>query len=78
MKGVVGMREVELYKWVKKGKDDVYTKVLDTKGKFHQFGLDYEQFESDTVNFSTAIVELENGELRNHPVELVKFIEADE
>ena len=42
---------------------------------FHQFGVDYEEFESGAGNFSTAIIELEDGTIKSIPVENIKFIE---
>ena len=41
---------------------------------FHAFGLDYEEFEGGTGNFSTAIVEYEDGSVENIPVDHVRFI----
>lgn len=44
-------------------------------GVFHQFGVDYEEFESGAGNFSTAIVEMPDGKILNYAVHLVEFIE---
>lgn len=41
---------------------------------FHAFGLDYEEFEAGAGNFSTAIVEWEDGSVENIPVNHVRFI----
>ncbi len=41
---------------------------------FHQFGVDYQEFESGAGNFSTAIIELPDGTVKNIPVENIKFI----
>lgn len=41
---------------------------------FHQFGVDYEEFESGACNFSTAIIELPDGTVKNIPAENIKFI----
>ena len=54
-----------------------YKKRERCKGKFHGFGIDYEEFESGPGNFSTAIVELEDGEVINIPVELIRFDDTD-
>ena len=40
---------------------------------FHEFGVDYEEFESGPGNYSTAIIELPDGSVKNIPVEQIKF-----
>ena len=49
---------------------------LQEKGvaEFHQFGVDYQEFESGAGNYSTAIVEWPNGQVTNEPVHLVRFL----
>ena len=44
---------------------------------FHQFGVDYEEFECGPGNYSTAIIEWPSGAIENLPVHLVRFIERD-
>jgi hypothetical protein len=41
---------------------------------FHQFGTDFEEFENGAVNYSTAIIELPDGTIRNIPVQHIQFI----
>ena len=41
---------------------------------FHGWGVNYEEFESGAGNFSTAIIELEDGTVKNIPAEQVRFI----
>ncbi|MCK5612785.1 hypothetical protein KAR91_63520 [Candidatus Pacearchaeota archaeon] len=41
---------------------------------FHQWGSNYEEFENGTGNFSTAIIELEDGTVKNIPAEQIRFI----
>lgn len=46
---------------------------------FHEFGFGTEEFEADLGNYavasySTAIVETDDGEVKNIPVENVRFI----
>ena len=52
---------------------------LEPKGEaeFHAFGVDYEEFESGPGNFSTAIIELDNGSILNIPVDRIKFIKEE-
>ena len=45
-------------------------------GKFHKWGCCYEEFETGAGNYSTAIIELADGTILNHPVELVKFTDT--
>lgn len=45
-------------------------------GKFHQWGVNYEEFESGPGNFSTAIVEMPDGTIKNWPAELIRFDDA--
>ena len=40
---------------------------------FHQFGVDYDEYEEGPAMFSTAIVELGSGDLESIPVELIRF-----
>ena len=41
---------------------------------FLEFGCDCEQFEYGAGNFSTAIIELNDGTVKNIPVHLIRFI----
>jgi hypothetical protein len=43
---------------------------------FHQFGCDYEEFESGPGNFSTAIVEWPDGRVENVPAQNIRFLDA--
>lgn len=42
---------------------------------FHQFGCNYEEFESGAGNVTTAIVERPDGSVGNVPVECIRFID---
>ncbi len=48
------------------------------EGNFHQFGTDYEEFETGAGNFSTAIVERDDGTVINVPVENIQFLDIIE
>jgi hypothetical protein len=50
---------------------------LEEKGEavFHQFGCNYEEFESGPANYTTAIIEWPDGTVGNVPVERVRFLE---
>ena len=44
-------------------------------GYFHQWGCDYEEFESGAGNYSVAIVELPNGKIVTPPASSIEFLE---
>lgn len=44
-------------------------------GVFHQWGVDYEEFENGPGNYSTGIVELEDGSIQRFIPENIKFVE---
>lgn len=44
-------------------------------GVFGGYGVDYEEFDNGVGNYSTAIVEMEDGTVKNIPVGQVKFID---
>jgi len=41
---------------------------------FHQFGVEFEEFENNAGNYTTAVIELPDGRVLNHPVAGIKFI----
>lgn len=41
---------------------------------FHQFGIDHQDCEFGVGNFTTAIIELEDGTVKNIPAEQIRFI----
>lgn len=51
-----------------------HEKVKTGVGLFHQWGSDYEEFETGPGNYSTAIVEMEDGTIKNVPCDMVQFI----
>lgn len=68
------MRKVKVFKYEKETGDILATKVPDGEATFHQFGVNYEEFESGAGNFSTAIIERDSGVIENVPVEMIEFI----
>lgn len=42
-------------------------------GYFHQWGCDYEEYESGPANFTTAIVELPDGRVVTPPANMIEF-----
>jgi hypothetical protein len=51
---------------------------LEDRGEaiFHQFGCNYQEFETGPGNFTTAIIEWPNGTLENLPVHMVRFLDS--
>lgn len=67
-------RKVVVYEYQKsKAQSHLYDKVAVGNGIFHQFGISYEEFESGAGQFTTAIVEMPDGSVKNIPVELIVF-----
>ena len=60
-------RRVMVFKWRDRGRVEVGA------GNFHQFGTDCEEFEDGGFSFSTAIVEMRDGNVVNVLVELIRF-----
>jgi hypothetical protein len=54
--------------------DGKYQKEIVAEGIFRQYGVDAEESETGFGNYSTAIVEKDNGEVENVPVDLIQFI----
>ncbi len=78
-------RKVKIFEWTKArgvdGKElrnesgSFYNeKAWTGTGLFHQWGCDYEEFETGPGNFSTAIVEMEDGTIQNVPCDMVQFV----
>ncbi len=66
-------RKVVVYEWQKIKGQTRCEKVHIGNGIFHQFGVDYEEFDQGPGNFSTAIVEMYDGTVKNVPVEMIVF-----
>ncbi len=66
------MKYVDYWEYEKNEKGS-FDKVLKGQAIFHQFGIDFEECETGVGNYSTAIVELPDGSVKNIPVENVAF-----
>jgi len=53
----------------------VSTRPSSGLARFHQWGVDYEEFESGPGNYTVAIVEYENGTVEGVRVDMMKFID---
>ena len=47
------------------------------QGRFHRWGVSYEEFETGPGNFTTAIIELTDGKIVSCPAETVQFLDRD-
>ncbi len=67
-------RRIEFDEWVKKPGESKPVKTTGV-GIFHLFGINYKEFETGPGIYTTAVIETENGSLKNIPVEHCRFIE---
>lgn len=67
-------RKVKVFKWERINGTTSSKKVEDGTALFHQWGFDYQEFESGAGNYSTAIIERDDGTVENVPVCLIQFI----
>lgn len=63
-------RRVIIYKMEWSKEESKHVKTATTTGEFQQYGLE----EGEGGSYSTAIIELDDGTVRNVPVEMIKFI----
>lgn len=70
---ILRTRRVLVYEYQRANGQTHFDKVCIGHGSFHQFGVDYEEFETGPGNYSTAIVEMPDGSVKNVPVELIVF-----
>ena len=70
------LRMVEYYKLeiVTEDNNTTLKRVKEGEGLFHQFGISYEEFESGPGQFTTAIIELQDGSIISVDAEYIKFI----
>lgn len=52
----------------------IYPLVPQGEALFHQFGVNYEEFEEGPGNYTTAIVEWPDGQVESVPAEHVRFV----
>ena len=68
------MRKVKVSKYKKNPNAPGFEKVADGEASFHRWGVDFDEMEFGAGNYSTAIIEREDGTVENVPVEMIKFI----
>lgn len=67
--------QVEIYKYEKLPGETRFVKVKEAEGMFIEYGLDTIEGDNGYSSFSTGIVEMADGTVRNVPVEMLKFID---
>ena len=70
------MNKVEVYKWehtIEDGKSFNW-KVYECDAVFCSWGVDYEELENGIGNYSTAIVQLSDGSIKNVECSLIRFL----
>ena len=68
------MRKVIYYEDKRNVQTSKYDKEVVGEALFHQWGLDYEEFETGAGNYSVAILELESGDVITVAANLIKFV----
>lgn len=71
---IEGSRRVEWFDYEQPEDKKHYVKVEKGSALLLDFGVDYEQVDLCVGTFSTAIIMLDNGEVKNIPVENIKFM----
>lgn len=69
------VRKVEVYDWEPVEGAGHSERILIGVGFFHQFGTSFMEFDEGPGNYSTAIVEMPDGTIKNPAIEDIKFIE---
>lgn len=75
MKEIKKVRRVKFYKYRYNQQTHKTDRCVEGEGIFHQFGVDYEEYDTGPGNYSTAIIENSDGKLHNIHVGLVEFLE---
>ena len=72
------MRKVLVYKYEPIASKPFRKKVENGTGVFHEWGVSYQEADNGAGVYSTAIVEMPDGTVRNVPAENIKFLEKPE
>lgn len=68
------MRRVKVYRWGRLKPGEPYTRIEEGEGTFIQYGVGYEMEDGGPGIFTTAVVEMEDGTVKNVNVENIEFI----
>jgi hypothetical protein len=72
-----GMRKVKVFEMKQDIEKRKFEKVEIGIGKFHQFGMDFAEFETGPGNYSIAIIEMDDGNIKQIPVDMIQFIDKE-
>lgn len=75
------MRKVKWFKYVEKKRENgtsFYEPEEQGIALFHQWGLDYNEFNDSLGTYSVGIIELPDGTMRTISVECIQFIDKPE
>lgn len=67
-------RKVAVHEWKFIKEKPYRKKVCIGIGLFHQFGIDFEEFDEGPGNYTTAIVEMPDGTVKSLAVEMIIFL----
>lgn len=65
---------IEFWQYEKEEGTGTFVKGATQCGKFHQFGCNFEEFEDGPGNYTTCIIEKDDGQLVNIPVDQCRLI----
>lgn len=67
------MRKVKVFKYNALNRGD---RLDDGEAMFHQWGVDFEEYETGAGNFTTAIIERKDGSIECPPADMIEFLES--
>ena len=65
-------RPVEVFEYTRWEPKKPSVKISVGRGEFHQWGVDYEEFESGPGMYSTAIVEMPDGTIKTPAADMMQ------
>ncbi len=68
------LRKVQVFKRFWDRHTNTTKKIGDGTALFHKFGVNFEEFESGPAQYSTAIIERQDGTIESIPVDLIQFL----
>jgi hypothetical protein len=57
---------------------DEYVPVEAGEGTFVQYGVDFAETRDGTSQYTSAIVEMPDGRVRNYPLHMIRFLKEEE
>lgn len=69
------IRVVRVYRYKRNKRKDKWDKILLGQGVFHGYGVGYSDYDDKLRHFSSAIVEMANGEVKNVQSDRIEFVD---